>query len=96
MTLLDRALNRLEAEHQRLGKGSDFAALNPALTLDRGDIPYATLAAQLGVSEPAARMAVHRLRKRFRQLFREEIALTVAEPDEVDEEIRQLVAALAG
>jgi hypothetical protein len=64
MTLLDRALSRLEAEHQRLGKGPDFAALNPALTLDRGDIPYATLAAQLGVSEPAARMAVHRLRKR--------------------------------
>jgi RNA polymerase sigma-70 factor (ECF subfamily) len=96
MTLLDRALNRLEAEHQRLGKESDFAALSPALTLDRGDIPYARLAEQLGLSEPAARMAVHRLRKRFRQLFREEIAQTVAEPDEVEAEIRHLVAALAG
>jgi RNA polymerase sigma-70 factor (ECF subfamily) len=96
MTLLDRALKRLEAERQRLGKDAEFAALSSALTLDRGDIPYAMLAAQLGVSEPAARMAVHRLRKRFRQIFREEIARTVAEPNEVEAEIRHLVAALAG
>jgi RNA polymerase sigma factor (sigma-70 family) len=96
LTLLDRALSRVEAEHQRLGKASEFAVLSPALTAERGDIPYATLAAQLDLSETAARMAVHRLRKRFRQVFREEIAQTVAEPDEVEAEIRHLVAALAG
>jgi len=96
LTLLDRALSRLEAEHQQLGKTSEFAVLSPALTAERGDISYATLAAQLDLSETAARMAVHRLRKRFRQVFREEIAQTVAEPDEVEAEIRHLVAALAG
>ena len=96
MALLDRALNRLEAEHQRLGKVAEFAALSPALTLDRGDIPYDRLAEQLGLSQPAARMAVHRLRKRFRQVFREEIAHTVADPGEVEAEVRHLVAALAG
>jgi RNA polymerase sigma factor (sigma-70 family) len=96
ITLLDRALSRLEAEQRQLGKASEFAVLNSALTAERGDIPYAALAAQLGLSETALRMAVHRLRKRFRQVFREEIAQTVAEPDEVEAEIRHLVAALAG
>ena len=96
MTLLDRALTRLEAEHQRLGKAADFAVLSPALTAERGDIPYATMAAQLGLSEPATRMAVHRLRKRFREVFREEIAQTVAQPGEVEEEMRYLLAAFAG
>jgi RNA polymerase sigma factor (sigma-70 family) len=96
MTLLDRALTRLETEHEGLGKAAEFAALSPALTAERGDIPYATMATQLGLSETAARMAVHRLRKRFREVFREEIAQTVAAPDEVEEEIRHLLAALAG
>lgn len=96
MTLLERALTRLEAEHQRLGKAAEFTALSPALTADRGDIPYALMAAQLGLNEPATRMAVHRLRKRFREVFREEIAQTVAQPGEVEEEIRHLLAALAG
>ena len=94
--LLDRALTRLEAEQQRLGKSAEFNTLSPALTADRGDIPYAAMAAQLGLNEPATRMAVHRLRKRFREVFREEIAQTVAEPSEVEEEIRHLLAALAG
>lgn len=96
MTLLDRALSRLEAEQQRLGKATEFAVLSPALTADRGDIPYAAMAAQLGLSEPTTRMAVHRLRKRFREVFREEIAQTVSQPDAVEAEIRHLLAALAG
>jgi RNA polymerase sigma factor (sigma-70 family) len=96
MTLLERALGRLETEHQRLGKSAEFEVYGPALTAERGDIPYATMAAQLGLSEPAVRMAVHRLRKRFREVFREEIAQTVADPNEVEEEIRYLLAALAG
>ena len=96
LTLLDRALTRLEAEHQRLGKAAEFAVLSPALTAERGDIPYGTMATQLSLNEAATRMAVHRLRKRFREVFREEIAQTVAQPDEVEEEIRHLFAALAG
>jgi DNA-directed RNA polymerase specialized sigma24 family protein len=96
MTLLERTLSHLEAEHQRLGKSAEFAVFSPALTAERGDIPYAAMAAQLGLSEPAARMAVHRLRKRFREVFREQIAQTVTDPDEVEEEIRYLLAALAG
>ena len=96
MTLLDRALTRLEVEHQRLGKAAEFAVLSPVLTAERGDIPYGAMATQLRLSETATRMAVHRLRKRFREVFREEIAQTVAQPDEVEEEIRHLLAALAG
>jgi DNA-directed RNA polymerase specialized sigma24 family protein len=96
MTLLERALGRLETEHQRLGKAAEFTVLGPALTAERGDIPYATMAAQLDLNEPAVRMAVHRLRKRFREVFREEIVQTVADPGEVEEEIRHLLAALAG
>jgi RNA polymerase sigma factor (sigma-70 family) len=96
VTLLDRALGQLEAEQRQMGKSSEFTVLSSTLTAERGDIPYAALAAQMGLSENAARMAVHRLRKRFRQVFREEIAQTVAEPGEVEAEIRHLVAALAG
>jgi len=95
MTLLERTLSRLESDQQRLGKSDDFAVLSPALTAERGDIPYAAMAAKLGQNEPAVRMAVHRLRKRFREVFREEIAQTVADPREVEEEIRHLLAALA-
>jgi len=96
MTLLDQALTRLGAEHEQSGKAAEFAVLSSALTAERGDIPYATLASQLGASETAARQAVHRLRKRFREVFRDEIAQTVAAPEEVEEETRHLLAALAG
>lgn len=95
LTLLDRALTRLEAEHRRLGKADEFAVLSSALTADRGDIPYAKVAMQLDLNEAAVRMKVHRLRKRFREVFREEIAQTVSRPSEVNEEIRHLLAALA-
>jgi len=96
LTLLERTLGRLEAEQQRLGKAPEFAVLSPALTAERGDIPYAKMATELGQNETAVRMAVHRLRKRFREVFREEIVQTVADPGEVEEEIRHLLAALAG
>jgi RNA polymerase sigma factor (sigma-70 family) len=96
MTLLERALGRLEAEQQQLGKAAEFAVLSPALTAERGGIPYGTMSAQLGLNETATRMAVHRLRRRFREVFREEIAQTVADPGDVEAEIRYLLAALAG
>jgi RNA polymerase sigma factor (sigma-70 family) len=96
MTLLDRALTRLRAEHERAGKAREFSILSPFLTAERGTIPYAEVAAQLGVKEAAARQAVHRVRKRFREVFREEITQTVAAPEETDAEIRHLLAALSG
>jgi RNA polymerase sigma-70 factor (ECF subfamily) len=95
MALLDQALSRLSAEQEQSGKAAEFSVLSPVLTAQRGDIPYATVAAQLGMNETAARKAVHRLRKRFREVFRDEIAQTVAATEEVDEEIRYLLAALA-
>jgi RNA polymerase sigma factor (sigma-70 family) len=96
MTLLDRTLARLEAEQQRAGKAAEFDVLASALTAERGDIPYAAMAEKLSMNEPAVRMAVHRLRKRFREVFRDEIAQTVSDPNEVEAEIRYLLAALAG
>lgn len=95
MTLLDRALSQLGKEHEQAGKVAEFDAMSPFLAAERGVIPYATVAAQLGLTEAAARQAVHRLRKRFREVFREEIAQTVAAPEEVEEEIRHLLVALS-
>jgi RNA polymerase sigma factor (sigma-70 family) len=95
MTLLDQALEHLGAEYSEVGKAADFECLKPWLTADRGEIPYDELALSLHGSEGAARVAVHRLRKRFRQLFREAIANTVAEGEDVDEELRHLVAVLS-
>ncbi len=95
MTLLERALSRVRVEHEQAGKAAEFAVLSPWLTAERGGIPYADVAATLGMSDAAARQAVHRVRKRFREVFREEIAQTVAGPEEVEEEIRYLMGALA-
>jgi len=61
---------------------------------DRDSQPYAELATRLGVREGTVKSAVHRLRQRYRQLLREEIAHTVAEPAEVDEELRHLFTVL--
>jgi RNA polymerase sigma-70 factor (ECF subfamily) len=72
-----------------------FTALYPCLTGERTALPYGALAAKLGVSESAVKSAVHRLRRSYRQLLRDEIAQTVAEPSEVDEELRHLFIVLA-
>ena len=95
MTLLDQALERLGAEFSTAGKTDEFECLKHWLGADRGSIPYGTLASTLRVSEGAARVAVHRMRKRFRQLFREAVAHTVAEGEDVEEELRHLVAVLS-
>ena len=96
MTLLDRALNQLGKDPEQFGKTAEFGILSPFLTAERGAIPYETVATQLGLSETGAHQAVHRLRKRFREVFRDEIAQTLAAPEEVEEETRHLLAALAG
>ena len=94
LTLLDDVLKRLGAEYEREGKADLFAALNPCLVGDRTSQPYVELAQRLGLSEGAVKSAVHRLRRRYRQLLREEIANTVASADEVDDELRHLFTVL--
>jgi len=66
LALLDQAMTRLRAEYEHDGRGEDFTRLKEYLTAERGEIPYEEIARQLGASEGAARVAVHRLRKRFR------------------------------
>jgi len=90
LALLDGALQRLEREHAQNGKAALFGALSPCLTGEAGDTTYAQLAEQLGMSEGAVKVAVHRMRKRFGTLLRDEIAQTVANAAEIEEEIRHL------
>lgn len=94
--LLDATLDRLEARCRAEGGELTFEVLKPCLTADTARISYQEIAARLGGSEGAARVAVHRLRKRYRQLLREEIGRTLADPSQVDEELRALFSALAG
>ena len=96
LALLDRVLGLLHDENAAAQKLELFETLKPCLLGDRENQPYALLAKKLGLTEGAVKVAVHRLRQRYRQLLREEIAHTVATPAEVDEEMRYLVAVLAG
>ena len=95
LTLLDRTINRLRAELTAAGTSQNFDALKGCLLATRGAIDYAALAQQLDLSEGAARVAVHRVRKRFREIYRQEISQTLADGEDVDAELRQLAAALA-
>ena len=94
MTLLDQVLTRLGQEYETTGKRAMFEQLQGCLTGDSKLLPYAELAARLGMTEGAVKVVVHRLRRRYRGLLREEIAQTVADPAEIDDEIRQLFSAL--
>jgi RNA polymerase sigma factor (sigma-70 family) len=96
VALLDAAMSRLEAEHRQEDKADTFAALRPTLIGERAAQPYAELAARFGTSEGAVKVAVHRLRKRYRALLRAEIASTVSTPEEVDAEMRHLFSSLSG
>lgn len=95
LTLLDQVLNRLREEFVAAGKVEQFDELKITLTADRRSVPYTDLGARLGLSEGAVKVAVHRLRQRYREVLRAEIAHTVARPSDVEEEIRHLFAALA-
>ena len=96
LSLLDSVLLQLEQEYAREGKTEWMEAMRPALTAGRDAIRHAEIAATLGMTETAARVAVHRLRKQYRRLIRLEVAHTVAKPEEVDGEMRHLFQALAG
>ena len=93
LALLQQVMARLREEFEAKGKGPLFDRLRDFLVGEKGT-GYAQAAEELGLSEGAVKVAVHRLRQRYRELLREEIGRTVATPEEVDEEIRSLFAAL--
>ena len=96
MTVLETVFARLRGQYEAEGKAILFEKAKSSLTQAGTTVPYADLAARLNMSEGAVRVAVHRLRRRYRDLLRQEIAHTVADPAEVDQEIRHLFEALAG
>ena len=92
MELLDRAMARLRAEFESKANGETFGALKGTLT--GAEPAREELAKQLGLTEGALKVAIHRLRQRYREVLRAEIAETVESPAEVDEEMRHLVRVL--
>lgn len=94
ITLLARVLERLEQEMETKGKGEQFVHLKRLLSGSGRSNAISSVARELGQTEGAVKVAAHRLRQRYRELLREEIAQTVASPGEVDDEIRSLFAVL--
>lgn len=91
LDLLDRARQRLREEYVAGGKAERLIPLDASLSGAEPSMDYAQAALQLGVSEPALRQEAHRFKKRFGQLLREQVAQTVAQPDEVAGELRYLI-----
>ena len=92
-TMLEQVLAKLRADYVMAGQGDLFDALQIYLTGDKGTVPYLEMAARLNLGESAMKMSIQRLRRRFGEMLRSEIAQTVSQPEEVDEEIRALFAA---
>ncbi|HLP77908.1 MAG TPA: ECF-type sigma factor [Candidatus Paceibacterota bacterium] len=95
LTVLDRALAALAAEHHAAGKADQFDALKPWLTGDTESLSQADAARKLGLNESAVKVAIHRLRRRFRETIKTEIGQTLSDHSQVDEELGQLLAALS-
>lgn len=94
LALLQQVMSQLKTEYAREEKAEVFDALKGTLTGEGRTAGYAQIAERLGTSAGAIKVAVHRLRKRYRELLRAEIAHTVSGPEEIEEEIRALFAAL--
>jgi DNA-directed RNA polymerase specialized sigma24 family protein len=94
LSVLDRVVERLRNEFVQHGRPAHFERLKVFL-LGQSDAPYAALSREMNTSEGALKVAIHRLRKRYRELFRQEIADTVADPAEVESELRFLAAVLS-
>ena len=90
MTLIERVMARLQEEYLTSGRAKLFEYLRSCLAKDESALPYAEIAARLNLTEAAVKMAIHRLRARYREILRAEIADTVASPEEIEEEIRHL------
>ena len=95
LCILDRVVEKLRNEFVSHGRPEHFDQLKVFL-LGTSDAPYAALAREMNTSEGALKVAIHRLRKRYREIFRQEIADTVSDPAEVESELRHLAAALNG
>ncbi len=96
MTVLEQAQEQLRQEYNAGGRGQIFEELKIFLSGDRAPVSHAEVGAALGLNEGAVKVAVHRLRQRYRECLREQIARTVSTSAEVDAEIRHLFAAFAG
>ncbi|MEK7676684.1 MAG: ECF-type sigma factor [Verrucomicrobiota bacterium] len=96
LTLVEQAVGRLRTEYEQAGKTAEFARLKGFLTAEQGSIPYGPVASDLGASEGAVRVMVYRLRRRFREIFSEEVAHTLASPQDLAEEMQHLMEVLAG
>jgi RNA polymerase sigma-70 factor (ECF subfamily) len=95
LTVLEHVLARLRAEFVAGEKAGLFDQLKGFLSADQPDCSYAEIAARLGMQPGTVRVAVHRLRRRYGELLRAEIAETVHDPGAVEDEVRHLIAALA-
>ena len=93
LTLLERVIARLRGELVAAGKTELFAQLKPFLELASNAVSYAEAATALQMNETAVRVTVHRLRRRYRELLRDELTQTLADPQQFDEELRSLFAA---
>ncbi len=90
IALLEKVIGRLSQETAAAGQAARFEELKPMLMGERSSLSYAELATRLGTTEAALKMTVQRLRRRYAQLVQEEIAHTVPDPEEVEEELRHL------
>ena len=95
LSILERAFDVMKREGEQSGAMREFETLKPWLTGESASRPQADAARELDMNEGALRVAIHRLRRRFRELVKAEIAQTVNEPADVAEEMRHLIAALS-
>ena len=93
--LFDQVLARLEQEFREAARGELFDSLRSSLIAEDSSLSYAQLGTRLGMTEDAVKQAVHRMRRRYSELFRQEIAQTVAGPGEVEDELKHLLAVLS-
>jgi len=94
LALLDQVIQRLSMEYAKAGKAGLYAAIEPCLTQGHGAVDVAQVSCDMGLSKAAVRVAVHRLRRRYRDLLKYEIAQTVESPDQIEEEISHLLNCL--
>lgn len=95
LIVLEQVLERLRDEFTASGHAERFERLKVLLWGEKGSPPYVEVAAELGLTEGALKVAVHRLRQRYRELLRAEVANTVARPEDVDDELRHLIAVIS-
>src|SRR5262249_44180887 len=95
VTVVERALRRLGEECEAKGKRRLFQTLSGYLTAERDEVSYTNLSTALGIAESAVRKQLYNMRQRYRSLLRDEVVHTVADPADVEDEIRHLCATLA-